>query len=350
MRNNSQKTVFLGMSGGVDSSVSAYLLKQEGYNVVGVFIQVWQPEGFPCTAKEDRLDAMRVAAQLDIPFLTLDLEAEYKKGVIDYMLEEYKKGNTPNPDVMCNKEVKFGAFLNWAQARGADYVATGHYAQNISDQLVKGIDESKDQSYFLWTLTQKQLNTILFPIGHMQKRNVRKLASWYKLPTAIKKDSQGICFIGEIDMKDFLKHYIDEKSGNVINEQNEVIGRHNGVLLYTLGERHGFTIIEKGTRDLPYYIIKKDIKQNILVVSQTINVVKGVQKIELIDCVWRGIPTKKSYTAQIRYHGDFKTCTLNKTEKNTYTVVFDYLDTTIAPGQSVVVYDHSVCIGGGIVA
>jgi tRNA-uridine 2-sulfurtransferase len=176
MLKNSPKTVFVGMSGGVDSSVSAYLLKQEGYNVVGVFIQVWQPEGFPCTAKEDRLDAMRVAAQLDIPFLTLDLEAEYKKGVIDYMLEEYKIGNTPNPDVMCNREVKFGAFLDFALKHGADYIATGHYAQVKKNREVYEMhvskDIEKDQTYFLWTLNQSQLARVLFPIGHLEKKDV----------------------------------------------------------------------------------------------------------------------------------------------------------------------------------
>lgn len=344
------KRVFVGVSGGVDSSVSALLLKLYGYNVTGVFIRTWQPDWIECTWRDERRDAMRVCAHLEIPFVELDLEKEYKQGVADYMIAEYKQGRTPNPDVMCNREVKFGGFLRYALEQGTDYVATGHYAQNISNRLVKGIDESKDQSYFLWTLTREQLKHVLFPVGYIQKKIVRKLASWYKLPTAIKKDSQGICFIGEIDMKEFLKHYIDEKTGEVVNENGKVIGRHNGVLLYTLGERHGFTITEKGTNDLPYYIIKKDVEKNILVVSQTLGTSNASQEIKLIDCVWREDPTEKKYTAQIRYHGDLKLCTLNKTGKDTYTVVFDQNDPTIAPGQSVVVYDNSVCIGGGIVA
>jgi tRNA-specific 2-thiouridylase len=241
MKNKVGKKVYVGMSGGVDSSVSALLLKQAGYDVTGVFIKVWQPEFFECTWRQDRLDAMRVCAKLGIPFKTLNLEKEYKQDVVDYMIHEYKKGKTPNPDVMCNKYVKFGGFFDWAMEQGADFVATGHYArvakiatrveskklkvksknkndykfniQNSIFQMLAGDDKNKDQTYFLWTLTQKQLSKTLFPIGDIEKPKVRKLAETYGLSTAVKKDSQGLCFIGKIDIKDFLKNYIKEKKG-----------------------------------------------------------------------------------------------------------------------------------------
>ncbi|MCB9809332.1 tRNA 2-thiouridine(34) synthase MnmA, partial [Candidatus Nomurabacteria bacterium] len=250
-----KKTIFVGVSGGVDSSVAVALLKEQGHRIVGVFIRTWQPEWMECTWRDERRDAMRVCAHLDIPFLECDLTQEYKTGVADYMIGEYKAGRTPNPDVMCNKEVKFGGFLKWALERGADYVATGHYTRVVSCKLqgenkggyalLRGVDESKDQSYFLWTLTQDQLQHILFPIGNMPKSKTRTLAKKYHLPTATKKDSQGICFIGEISMKEFLSHYIDQQLGDVLNAQGEVIGYHSGALFFTLGERHGFTITHK---------------------------------------------------------------------------------------------------------
>lgn len=341
---------YVGVSGGVDSSVSALLLKLYGYDVTGVFIRTWQPDWIACTWRDERRDAMRVCAHLEIPFIELDLEQEYKQGVADYMIAEYRAGRTPNPDVMCNREVKFGGFLKWARAQNADYIATGHYAQNILNSLVKGIDPAKDQSYFLWTLTSEQLQYVLFPIGHIQKKVVRKLASWYKLPTAIKKDSQGICFIGEIDMKDFLRHYIDEQPGDVVDESGAIIGHHDGVLMYTLGERHGFTITKKGTSDAPYYVVGKNIEKNQLTVSSLPEVKVSAQEIRLIDCVWRQSLEDKRYTVQVRYHGEFKSCRIKKNPNGEYILVLDTSDGTIAPGQSMVVYDDSLCIGGGIVA
>ncbi len=344
------RRAYVGVSGGVDSSVSALLLKLYGYNVSGVFIRTWQPDWIECTWRDERRDAMRVCAHLEIPFIELDLEKEYKQGVADYMIAEYRAGRTPNPDVMCNREVKFGGFLTWALSQNADYIATGHYAQNISNSLFKGTDPTKDQSYFLWTLTSEQLKHVLFPIGHIQKKIVRKLASWYKLPTAIKKDSQGICFIGEIDMKDFLKHYIDEQPGNVVDESGTIIGHHDGVLMYTLGERHGFTITKKGTADAPYYVTGKDLHKNELIVSSFPEIKTSLQEIKLTDCVWRESLQNKHYTAQIRYHGEFKSCRIHKNTKDEYVLVLDMSDNTIAPGQSMVLYDNSICIGGGIVA
>jgi tRNA-specific 2-thiouridylase len=343
---NGQQKVFVGMSGGVDSSVSAALLKQQGYDVTGVFIKVWQPDFIECTWKEDRLDAMRVASVLDIPFITLDLEKEYKEGVIDYMISEYKKGRTPNPDVMCNREVKFGAFYRWAKEQGADYVATGHYAQHDGVSLVKSKDENKDQTYFLWTLSKDIIPHMLFPIGAIEKSEVRVLAEKFKLPVATKKDSQGLCFVGTIDIKTLLKQYIDEKSGDVLNEQGEVIGTHTGVMFLTIGERHGFTIIKKSTEDTPYFIIAKDIEKNTVIVSHIPPQEVSGEIITLDSCNWtQRLVVGKIYDARARYRAP-----LAKVEcisDTTFKVIEGNLVKTA--GQSLVVYDGEFCIGGGII-
>jgi tRNA-specific 2-thiouridylase len=384
-----RRTVFVGLSGGVDSAVSAALLKKTGYEVVGVFIKTWHPEFLVCNEEDERLDAMRVAAHLDIPFLTFDFADVYKKEVADYMISEYKAGRTPNPDVMCNKEVKFGAFLKKALSMGADFVATGHYAQNTNSlvrqkkspfvgqekYLYKGIDPSKDQSYFLWTLRQDQLSKILFPIGHLEKKEVRKLAKKFNLPVAEKKDSQGICFLGAVDLKEFLKHYIKIKKGKVFNEKGEEIGYHDGVVFHTLGERHGFTITKKSSTDGAYYVIDKDIKKNILVVSQDKECLEkstdiflkknsscsarqpaqaSFQKhfyLELEHTSWISkIPEpNKEYTAQIRYHGEFFPCQIKCGRLNLAQVIFEK-PVIVASGQSCVIYDGDICLGGGVVA
>ncbi len=388
-----KKIVFVGMSGGVDSAVSAALLKEQGYEVVGVFIRTWHPDFIECNEDEERLDAMRVASHLDIPFLTFDLSEVYKKEVADYMIREYKAGRTPNPDVMCNKEVKFGAFLKKALSMGADYVATGHYARTTADKsfsrrrtqpshskkfflptFLKGIDPSKDQSYFLWTLKQDQLKRILFPIGHLKKTEVRKLAKKFKLPVAEKKDSQGICFLGAVDLKDFLKHYIKEKKGKVLNETGEIIGYHDGVVFHTLGERHGFTITRKSPNDGAYYIVAKDIKKNILYVSQSKNYSQKSTDIFLLKNSSRLAPSRsvasfensfclrldnlnwisetpklnKNYTAQIRYHSEFMDCEIKSITKNKAEILFKK-PIMVASGQSCVIYDKDVCLGGGVV-
>jgi tRNA-specific 2-thiouridylase len=360
------KTVFVGVSGGVDSSVSAALLKDQGYNVVGVFIRTWQPDFIECTWRDERRDAMRVCAHLDIPFLECDAEEAYKKGVADYMIEEYKKGNTPNPDVMCNREVKFGVFWDFAKKQGADFIATGHYAmveknkENIFE-LKKGDDESKDQSYFLWTLTQEDLSHTLFPIGHMKKTEVRKLAEKYKLPTSKKKDSQGVCFLGPLDMKDFLSHYIESKKGDVSDEKGKVIGYHDGAVFFTLGERHGFTITNKTSHDKAYYVVSKDINKNTITVSTDISSSKvsissGLRgkspdhsETEAFGYVLKNISwvagspkENKKYTAQIRYHGEQLFCSIKNTN-----ITFDK-PILISPGQSIVIYDKNVCLGGGV--
>src|SRR3989344_1380959 len=267
----SQK-VYVAVSGGVDSSVSLALLKEQGYDVVGVFIRVWQPNFLECNWKEDKRDAMRVCAHLGVQFLEFNFEKEYKKEVADYMIEEYKIGRTPNPDVMCNQQIKFGTFLKKALEMGTDFIATGHYAKIESHKagryLLVGKDTNKDQSYFLWTLTQEQLKYVLFPIGGYKKKEVRKLAKKFKLLTAEKKDSQGLCFLGKLNVKDFLKHYIKEKPGKVLDQDGKIIGKHSGAVFFTLGERHGFKIFQKSPNEQPRYIVGKDLKKNILVVSQ----------------------------------------------------------------------------------
>ena len=351
-----QKKVFVGISGGVDSSVSAALLKKAGFLVVGVFIKVWQPDFVECTWREDRLDAMRVCAKLKIPFFTLDLEKEYKKDVADYMISEYKKGRTPNPDVMCNKYIKFGAFFDWAIAQGADFVATGHYARvnRVAEntQLLVGKDKNKDQSYFLWTLTQKQLNKTLFPIGDIEKPEVRKIAKKLGLSTAEKKDSQGVCFLGKFDMKDFLGHYMKGNSGKVLNEKGEIIGKHNGAIFYTIGQRHGFEIIKKTTSCKPLFVIAKNLQKNTVTVSE--NPTQDIEKtkeIEIENVNWISGKTpdlSKKYSARIRYRQTLSLCKIKKNDDD-FVVSFDKYQKSVSSGQSIVIYDGESCLGGGII-
>ena len=391
-----KKIVFIGLSGGVDSAVSTALLLKRGYEVVGVFIKTWHPDFLICNEEEERHDAMRVAAHLGIPFLTFNLKDVYKKEVADYMIQEYKMGGTPNPDVMCNKEIKFGAFLKKALAMGADFVATGHYAKVSGAEnsfsreypashrhhskkysLLRSPDNTKDQSYFLWTLQQEQLKKILFPVGNLKKTEVRKLAKKFNLPVAEKKDSQGICFLGAVDLKEFLKHYIKEKKGKVLNEKGKEIGYHNGTVFHTLGERHGFTITKKSPNDGAYYIVGKDIKKNILVVSQDKNCLVKSTDIFLLknsscsrqsrsqvslqdnfflnlkDTNWiSGVPKpNKTYTAQIRYHGELLPCKIKAEgpERSRRTQIIFKKPILVASGQSCVVYNGNVCLGGGVV-
>jgi tRNA-specific 2-thiouridylase len=350
MRQGKGKKVYIGMSGGVDSSVSAALLKNDGYDVVGVFIKVWQPDWINCTWKEDRLDAMRVAAKLVIPFITLDLEKEYKEEVVDYMIREYKAGKTPNPDVMCNRFVKFGGFYNWAMKQGADFVATGHYARSEDGKIIAGNDKNKDQSYFLWTLSQEQLSKTLFPVGNIEKPEVRKLAKKYDLPNAEKKDSQGLCFIGKIDVKEFLSHYIESKKGSVLNENGEVIGGHDGSYFFTIGERHGFLITKKSPNDEPYYVIRKDIENNTITVANKMpngNLPNEVKVIKLKDVNWnQGFAHLNiDLKARARYRAELQDIKL----LDNNTVEFKDPQDTLASGQSLVVYDGDVCLGGGVI-
>jgi len=376
----------MGLSGGVDSSVSAALLKKAGYEVTGVFIKGWHPDWGPCGWQEDRLDAMRVCAHLGISFRDLDLSREYKKEVVDYMVREYRAGRTPNPDVMCNRYIKFGAFFNWARKYGADYIATGHYAQVFKKvtgyRLQVSRDFEKDQTYFLWTLTQRELSQTLFPVGRITKPEVRKLAKKFGLPTADKKDSQGLCFIGKVDLPDFLSHFLKPKRGDVINEDSKKIGWHNGAFFLTIGQRHGFTITKKTPNDLPYYIVAKDIKKNTISVSQKSSQrsdlkskrlnLKSVERFNLVilkDVNWisgnlgvglpSGSPTPKfSLLARFRYHQPLqeihlkkKRLNLKSAERFNLEIRFEKPQTAIAPGQSLVIYTKTgECLGGGIVA
>lgn len=348
---NTKKKVYVGMSGGVDSSLSAALLKEQGYDVTGVFIKVWQPDFIECTWREDRRDAMRVASELDIAFITLDLEKEYKKGVIDYMFEEYRSGRTPNPDVMCNREVKFGAFWNWVKARGEEaYIATGHYAVTDGTHLFTSKDVNKDQTYFLWTLTKDDLAHVLFPIGHMTKDEVRKEAEKRKLFTSAKKDSQGLCFVGTIDIKTLLKEYIDEKQGEVKNENGEVIGIHDGVMFYTIGERHGFTITKKDAHTAAYYVVKKDIQTNTLYVASIPPETKREHEISLEKVSWvNTTPDEHTiYEARARYRAPLVKVKVSKKE-NVWSVIPQEEGLVVVDGQSLVIYKDGECIGGGVI-
>jgi len=359
-----KKKVFVGMSGGVDSSVSAALLKEAGFDVTGVFIKVWQPPFMDgCTAKDDRQDAMRVAAQLGIPFKTLDLEKEYKKEVVDYMIAEYKAGRTPNPDVMCNRHVKFGAFLKWALREGAEYVATGHYAvnreliinnQELECRLKESKDKNKDQTYFLWTLTQKQLKHILFPVGHLTKPEVRILAKKFNLSTAGKKDSQGLCFIGKVDIKTFLGHFIKPKRGILLNQEGDIIGSHEGAWFYTIGQRHGFTVTKKTSSDSPYYVIAKNVKKNTLTVAHK-NIEDKDFKTKIIrvsNINWissEKMPPHFVCFARFRYRQKLELCTMEKMSQGGVIVNFKKSQKRISNGQSIVFYKKGLCLGGGVI-
>ena len=338
----------MGVSGGVDSSVSLVLLRDQGYDVVGCFIKTWQPDFVTCTWRDERRDAMRVCAQLNVPFITIDAEAQYRQLVGEYFINEYRQGRTPNPDVMCNREIKFGVFLRYALEHGADYVATGHYARSENGQLLAGKDKTKDQSYFLWTLKPDQLEKIMFPVGNLEKKQVRKLAEKYNLSTAEKKDSQGVCFLGPIDMKEFLSHYIDKKRGDVIDMEGNVVGYHDGALFFTLGERHGFVIDKKTADDSRLYVVARDLVKNTITVSTKLSNESIVSKreIKLVGINWILKPQEgKKYSARIRYQQHLQKCTILGD-----TVVFDDFQNTAAAGQSVVVYDGEVCLGGGIIS
>jgi len=373
-----KKTVFVGLSGGVDSSVSAALLKKDGYNVVGVFLKVWQPDflndSSVCTETVDRRDAMRVAAHLGIPFITLDCATAYKKKVVDIMIAEYRAGRVPNPDVLCNREVKFGVFLDEARKRGADFIATGHYARvkkttdssqpttrisgggsgkytlpTTRHQLLRGVDKHKDQSYFLWTLTQEQLAYTLFPVGELKKKEVRVLAKKFGLPTAERKDSQGICFIGKADMKEFLQHFIPKQEGSVLAVSGKKIGTHDGAVYYAIGERHGF-MVEGQASASPLYVVKKDIEKNTITVApkhQDIPLPSDL--ITLEHTHWISTPPKDNSpcTAEVRYRGTPIPAVIAIGDTKT-TVCLSQKE-FVSTGQSLVLYDDSVCLGGGIV-
>ncbi len=334
------KTVFVGLSGGVDSAVAAYLLKKEGHKVTGVFIKGWEPSWLPCTGTEDRLSAMRVAAHLEIPFVTYDLSEEYKKFVVDYFVSEYRAGRTPNPDVVCNRTIKFGAMWERAQADGADYIATGHYAATDGASLLVSADPAKDQTYFLWTLTKDDLNHVLFPIGKYKKSEVRKVAEKVGLPNFARKDSQGLCFLGHVDMHEFLKRYIPPQTGIIYDTSGRNVGEHDGAWYYTLGQH---VPLSGSTRQ---YVIAKDVRRNQLTVGTRAVPPPGGRVYELTGTSWvSGAAPTGAVLVQYRYHGPLILATVSSDA-----VTFSEL-VLAAEGQSLVVYsrDKSICMGGGII-
>ena len=353
------RRIFVAMSGGVDSSVAAALLKGQGFKVTGVFFKPWQPEnGIAfCNWQKDRQDAMKVAVKLGIPFLTWDFSKEYEKKVAKYIVSSYRNGYTPNPDVMCNKEIKFGLFLKKALEHGADYIATGHYARkrevkskkskikNSEYELLKAKDENKDQTYFLWTLTQKKLKYCLFPIGDYTKPEVRQIAKKLSLLNWDKKDSQGVCFIGDLDMRGFLKEFIKPKGGIVKNLKGKIIGSHDGVAYYTIGQRHGFKI---NVSSDPYFVIKKDLKNNTLYVGK--NKSKN-SVIKLKNVSWiSGKPEKSGLMidVKIRYRNKSLPAII-KTGPKKLDLRFLKTPESATPGQSVVIYKGQKILGGGII-
>ncbi|OGY57842.1 MAG: tRNA 2-thiouridine(34) synthase MnmA [Candidatus Colwellbacteria bacterium RIFCSPHIGHO2_02_FULL_45_17] len=362
--------VFVGLSGGVDSSVAALLLKNQGYDVVGVHLRCWNKNG--CDEK-DAEDAKRVADKLEIPFYVLDMEKEYKERVVDYMIKGYENGITPNPDVACNREIKFGLFLEKALLTGADYVATGHYtrleAQQITNSksqidrphnlkpktyhLFEAKDKSKDQSYFLWTLTQNQLKHIIFPVGDLTKTEVRKIAKEAGLPTAEKKDSQGICFIGEVTLKDFLEEYLPRKRGNARTTSGEILGTHEGAHFFTIGQRHGLGI----SINEPYYVAGKDTETNTVILATRDDPALKQKEVTLADVNFVDGDKQQEtrdkpldVLARVRYRAPLVKAKLSNLSPATYNLVFELPQEFVAPGQSAVFYSESgELVGGGII-
>lgn len=342
---NKNTTVYVGLSGGVDSAVCAALLKDQGYKVIAGFIKSWAPDGYPCPIEDDRRESMRVAAHLRIPWIEIDAEESYKKNVAEYMLREYKAGRTPNPDVFCNTTVKFGTFYDAVMARGADYVATGHYAQMIDGYIKKGMDASKDQTYFLWNVSYEKLQKTLFPIGGIPKTKVRELAKKYKLPNAERPDSQGVCFLGPIDMKSFIIDMLHPEKGNVIDVDDNIIGSHDGSILYTIGERHGFNLFKSSS--VPMFVVDKNVDDNTITVAQNPKDKKFQKDLYIQNENW--LPNKPQedeiIDAVFRYHGEAYKIKLNKDNK----ITFINESITAAEGQSVVFYSSNQCLGGGII-
>lgn len=343
------------MSGGVDSSVAAALLQKHGYSVIGIFMQNYTDPNDPaCTTEEDRAEAIKAAAHLDIPFMIFDLEKDYRERVVEYFYAEYEKGRTPNPDVMCNKEIKFGIFLKKAFGElDIDYIATGHYARISQDKegfhLLKGVDHKKDQSYFLYTLGQESLSKTLFPIGQYRKEEIRLLAKEFALPNATRADSQGICFIGEVNVVEFLKKRIPEKPGEVVDIEGRVIGTHKGVVFYTIGQREGIGVSGTG---IPYYIVEKDVSKNQLIAAP-LNNDQDLFHSELLSkgLSWANKAPKKGekYSAKIRYQQPEQEVMIKYLTQQYLSLKFKEKQRAITPGQSVVLYSGEEVLGGGII-
>jgi tRNA-specific 2-thiouridylase len=342
------KIVYVGLSGGVDSSVTAALLKEQGYSVVGAYMKNWTQdfEGIDCPWKVDLADARAVAAKLDIPFKVFDFQAEYKQKVVDYMVAEYQAGRTPNPDVMCNAEIKFKLFLETALEDGADLIATGHYARVKNGQLFTGVDANKDQSYFLYRVTKEALEKTLMPIGELEKPAVRAKAKELGLVTAAKPDSQGICFVAEVGIHEFLSQYVKTEPGNVVDRKGKVLGTHDGAIYYTIGQRHGLGI--GGGK--PYYVIDKDMKTNTVVVTDDADdLLLQTDQFEIKDWIGDQPEEGKTYGVRSRYRAALIDGTLTKTD-NGYEIKLSQAERAISSGQSAVVYDGERVLGGGIIS
>jgi tRNA-specific 2-thiouridylase len=355
----SDQKVIVGMSGGVDSSVSALLLQQQGYQVEGLFMKNWDEDDGSeyCTAKDDLADAQAVCDQLKITLHTANFAAEYWDNVFEHFLAEYKAGRTPNPDVLCNREIKFKAFLDYALVLGADYIATGHYVRKhqMGDraQLIKGRDSNKDQSYFLHAVSGIEIGKTLFPVGDLEKPDVRAIAEQYSLTTHNKKDSTGICFIGERRFKDFLQQYLPAQPGMIEDTDGSIMGGHSGLMYHTIGQRQGLGIGGvRGAGDAPWYVVDKDLKRNVLIIAQ------GSQHHRLFkqglfvsEIHWinnDGITLPHRCKAKIRYRQVDQNCEIRKLSVG-YEIVFDLPQRAITPGQSVVFYDNEICLGGGVI-
>lgn len=341
--------VFVGMSGGVDSSVTAALLVAAGHDVTGVFMKNWAQDlpGFKCPWREDLADAKRVAVQLGIPFKIFDFQDEYRHKVVDYLIEGYEQGITPNPDIMCNQEVKFKLFLETALSDGAEMIATGHYAQVEDGTLLQAKDGNKDQTYFLYRVTKEALGKTLFPLGGMTKPEVRKKATELGLITADKKDSVGICFVGEIGIKDFLKNFVESEPGDIVDvDSQKVVGQHDGALFYTIGQRHGLNV----GGGMPYYVVGKDVSKNEVYVTTDLNNATLWQKeFTIASTHWiNGAPTNSKLQVRTRHRAPLVECTVQQDDKKTVVTLKDEIR-ALTPGQSAVFYDGDICLGGGVI-
>ena len=348
---NSTKTVVVGMSGGVDSSVTALMTKLQGYKVIGLFMKNWDetnPDG-SCPADFDYQDVIKVCEQLDVPYYSVNFVKEYWDGVFSEFLSDYKKGFTPNPDILCNREIKFKVFYQRAKLLGADFLATGHYCQLDNGSLLKGTDQNKDQTYFLYAVQKEVFKDVLFPIGHLPKPKVRELATLFNLATSTKKDSTGICFIGERNFKDFLSQYIESSKGNFVDMTGKILGKHDGTCFYTLGQRKGMGIGGPGEA---WFVVAKNFDQNEVILAQGQDhpalYSDGLTAVELNWLINPPTGTFKCM-AKVRYRQPDEPCTVTVTD-NQIKVVFDRPQRAMTPRQSIVLYDGEKCLGGGIIS
>jgi tRNA-specific 2-thiouridylase len=351
------KHIIVGMSGGVDSSVAAFLLKEAGHHVEGIFMKNWEEDDTEtyCPASIEMADAQAVCDKLQIELHRVNFAAEYWERVFTHFLAEYRAGRTPNPDILCNKEIKFRAFLDYAKQRGADFIATGHYVRTQEGQLLKGSDPAKDQSYFLHALSEEQLSQSLFPIGDLKKDVVREIAQKAGFDNHKKKDSTGICFIGERKFKDFLNTYLPAKPGPIKTPEGILIGQHDGLMFYTLGQRQGLKIGgQKNTPEAPWYVAAKDISTNTLIIAQghdhPLMLASSLMthQVNWINGTPKTFPLKAS--AKTRYRQTDQPCMIERLDQDQYSVKFETPQRAITPGQSVVFYQNEVCLGGGVIS